>query len=83
MRLAGPTSRSAPATFPPQQAWREEVCAAIRVRTFELKLTEDQVIALAASVLRKVVDSLDSLTAAELGRMLDSMHNMKRPALDD
>ncbi len=66
-----------------RRAWRDEVCAAIRVRAFELKLTEDQVVALAASVLRKSVVSLDPLTAAELGRVFDSMHNLKRPALDD
>jgi hypothetical protein len=67
---------------PPQRVWREEARIAIRERAFQLKLTEDQVVALAQSLLRKSVPSLDSLSAAELGRVFDSMHNMKRPALD-
>jgi len=65
-----------------QRGWRDEARIAIRERAFQLKLTEDQVIALASSLLKKFVPSLESLTAAELGRVFDSMHNMKRPALD-
>jgi hypothetical protein len=64
------------------QLWPEEIRAAIRVRALRLQLTEDQVIALSASVLRKFVASLESLNAVELGRVFDSMHNLKRPALD-
>ena len=62
--------------------WREEARIAIRQRALELKLTEDQVIALASSLLKKFVPSLEALSAAELGRVFDSMHNLKRPALD-
>lgn len=65
-----------------QRGWREEARIAIRQRAFQLKLTEDQVVSLASSLLKKFVPSLDALTAAELGRVFDSMHNMKRPALD-
>jgi hypothetical protein len=65
-----------------QRGWRDEARMAIRMRAFELKLTEDQVIALASSLLKKFVPSLEALTAAELGRVFDSMHNLKRPALD-
>ncbi|HEY6394334.1 MAG TPA: hypothetical protein VIX12_02880 [Candidatus Binataceae bacterium] len=76
-------------TPPPQQAgraanvaWREEMCAAIRMRASELKLTEEQILDIAAERLHRHVQSLSALSARDLGRLYDAMHWLQRPALD-
>jgi hypothetical protein len=67
-----------------RKSWRDELLSAIRTKAEALAMDEEQLVELAAKVVRKrvVVISIETLGEDDLARLYEAVHALKRPALD-
>lgn len=73
-----------PAEKSRRKPWRDELLSAIRARAEALAMNEDQLLSLAAKIVRKrvIVVSMETLGEDDLARVYEAVHALKRPALD-